>query len=140
VAAEKGLYVEFTDPRLNAILAARRAELQQARAQTRAAGRSGSFTPGPQPQQQQEKKGPTTPTIESVAPEIQRGQYTGKVIQVDTHFVYQDHGKEIVRHERERFASAPEPGDYVRITYRDGQMKAERVPDKTRTRDNDRGR
>lgn len=80
------------------------------------------------------------PTIESVAPEIQRGQYSGRVVQVDANFVYQDHGREIIRHDRERFASAPVPGAYLRITYRDDQMKAERVPEKTRTRDNDRGR
>jgi hypothetical protein len=138
VAAEKGLYVEFTDPRLNAILAARRAELQQARAQTRP-GMPDSQAPRPQPQGRKETTGPTMPTIESVAPEIQRGQYTGKVVQVDSHFVYQDHGKEIVRHERERFASAPASGDYIRITYRDGQVKAERVPEKARSRDSDRG-
>jgi len=133
VAAEKGLYVEFTDQRLNAIVAARRAELQQARAQTRP-DRPGGSVPRPQPQQK------STPVIESVAPEINRGQYSGKVVQVDSHFVYQDHGKEIIRHDRERFAAAPVPGDYLRITYHEGQMKAERVPDKSRTRSNDRGR
>jgi hypothetical protein len=139
VAAERGLYVEFIDPRLNAILAARRAELQQARAQTRP-GMPDSQAPRPQPQGRKETTGPTMPTIESVAPEIQRGQYSGRVVQVDANFVYQDHGREIIRHDRERFASAPVPGDCLRITYRDDQMKAERVPEKTRTRDNDRGR
>jgi len=135
VAAEKGLYVEFTDPRLNAILAARRAELQQARA-----GRPDGAVPRPQPQEQKQKTGPTRPAIESVAPETHRGQYSGLVVQVDAHFVYQDHGREIIRHDRERFAAAPVPGDYLRITYREGQMTAERKPDKTRIRDNDRGR
>ena len=122
VAAEKGLYVEFTEPKLNAIMAQRRAELQQARTR--------STTPAPRPR--------PVKTIDSVAPETSRGRYTGAVVGIDERYVYQDHGKEIIRHDIERFASAPAPGERIQISYQDGQMQAERVQEKGKTRENER--
>jgi|UPI00068EAE3A Large polyvalent protein-associated domain 7 len=122
IAAEKGLYVEFTEPKLNTLMAQRRAELQQARTR--------SIPPAPRPQ--------AVKTIESVAPETNHGRYTGSIVSIDARYVYQDHGKEIIRHDIERFASTPAPGERLQIVYRNGQMQAERVQEKGRTRGNER--
>jgi hypothetical protein len=115
VAAEKGLYVEFTDKRMNQVMATRRAELQQAR--TRPA-RPIMSPPTPR----------ATVNVDlnkgSVSPDTQRGRYTGQVVGVDEQHVYQSHGKETVRHELERFSAAPKVGERVRITYQDGRMTA----------------
>jgi hypothetical protein len=125
VAAEKGLWVEFTDQHLNQLMAARKAELQQTREKT---------------VEQSSQPAPTTPTIKppsilsSVAPNIDRGLYTGQVVGIDQRYVYQAQGKEIIRHDRNLFSTVPAQGEKIRIRYSGGQMKAEPVQRKDNTR------
>jgi hypothetical protein len=115
VAAEKGLWVEFTDQHLNQLMAARKAEVQQAREKT----------------VEQPKQVPTTPTIKppsvlsSLAPNTDQGFYTGQVVGVDNRYVFQAHGKDIIRHERNLFSTVPAQGEKIQISYKGGQMKAE---------------
>jgi len=124
VAAEKGLWVEFTDQALNALMATRKAELQQRRSQT---------VEQPQP-------APTTPTIKppsllsSLAPNTVLGFYTGEVVGIDSRYVYQTLGKDIIRHDRNLFKRVPAQGEKIRIGYSNGQMKVEPVQEKNKTR------
>lgn len=124
VAAEKGLWVEFTDQHLNQLMATRKAELQQAKEQT---------VEQPQP-------APTTLTIKppsvlsSLAPNTDRGLYIGLVVSVDKRYIYQTHGKDIIRHDRNLFSSVPAQGEKIRISYKGGQMKAELMQGKGNTR------
>jgi hypothetical protein len=125
VAAEKGLWIEFTDQHLNQLMAARKAELQQAKVKT---------VEQPQP-------APTTPTIKppsvlsSIAPNTDRGLYIGQVVGVDKRYVYQAHGKDIILHDRNLFNNVPAQGEKIRISYKSGQMKAEpQGKDNTRSR------
>ncbi len=119
VAAEKGLWVEFTDQHLNQRMAARKAELQQARAQTQTVEQ-------PQPSA-------TTPTaklpsvLSSLAANTELGRYTGPIVGVDQRYVFQAHGKDIIRHERSLFSTVPAVGENIRIRYSRGTMKAESV-------------
>ncbi len=114
VAAEKGLWVEFTDQHLNQLMAARKAELQQAREKM--------AVPPP---------APITPTVKppsvlsSLEPNTDRGLYTGQVVGIDKRYVYQAHGKDIIRHDRNLFSTVPAQGEKIRISYKGGQMKAE---------------
>lgn len=116
VAAEKGLWIEFTDQHLNQLMAARKAELQQARGKT---------------VEQSTQPVPTTPTIKppsvlsSLAPDTDRGHYTGPVVGIDQRYVYQAQGKDIIRHDRSLFSTVPAQGEKIRISYKGGQMKAE---------------
>jgi hypothetical protein len=115
VAAEKGLWIEFTDQQLNQLMAARKAELQQAREKT----------------VEQPKSAPITPTVKppsllsSIAPNTELGRYTGPIVGVDKRYVYQAHGKDIIRHDRNLFSAVPIQGEKIQISYKDGQMKAE---------------
>ncbi len=124
VAAEKGLWVEFTDQALNALMATRKAELQQRRSQT---------AEQPQPV-------PTTPTIKppsllsSLAPNTVLGFYTGEVVGIDSRYVYQTLGKDIIRHDRNLFKRLPAQGEKIRISYRQGEMEVEPVQEKNNTR------
>ena len=123
VAAEKGLWVEFTDQHLNQLMAARKAELQQAREKT--------VVP----------PAPITPTVKppsvlsSLEPNTDRGLYTGQVVGIDKRYVYQTHGKDIIRHDRNLFNTVPAQGEKIRISYKGGHMKAEvQGKDNTRSR------
>jgi hypothetical protein len=126
VAAEKGLWVEFTDQHLNQLMTARKAELQQGKAKTQTVEQ-------PQP-------APATPTIKSpsvlssVAPNTDLGLYTGQVVGIDKRYVYQAHGKDIIRHDRNLFSAVPAQGEKIRISYSRGKMKAEPVQRKDNTR------
>jgi len=121
VAAEKGLWVEFTDQHLNQLMVARKAELQQARAKT------------------VEHPQPVTPAVRppsvlsSLAPNTELGRYTGPIVGVDKRYVFQAHGKDIIRHERSLFSTVPAPGEKIRISYNRGKMKAEPVQGKDNT-------
>jgi hypothetical protein len=123
LAAEKGLWVEFTDQHLNQLMAARKAELQQTREKTI-------------------KQSPTTPTVKppsllsSIAPNTERGLYIGPVVGIDQRYVYQAQGKNIIRHERNLFSAVPTQGEKIQISYKGDQMKAER----TQSKDNSRSR
>jgi hypothetical protein len=125
VAAEKGLWIEFTDQYLNQIMAARKAELQEAKEKT---------------VEQSLQQVPTTPTIKplsvlsSLAPNTDTGLYTGQVVWIDKRYVYQAHGKDIIRHDRNLFSFVPAQGEKIRISYKGGQMKAEPVQGKDNTR------
>ena len=126
VAAEKGLWIEFTDPHLNQLMAARKAKLQQTR--EKSVGQSPQLAP-------------TTPTVKppsvlsSLEPNIDRGLYTGQVVGIDKRYVYQVHGKDIIRHDRNLFSTVPAQGEQIRISYKGGQMKAElQGKDNTRSR------
>jgi len=124
VAAEKGLWVEFTDQHLNQMMAARKTELQR-----------GKANPVEQPQ-----PAPTIPTVKppsvlsSLAPNTDRGLYTGQVVGIDKRYVYQTHGKDIIRHDRNLFSTVPAQGEQIRISYSRGKMKAEPVQRKDNTR------
>jgi len=124
VAAEKGLWVEFTDQHLNQLMAARKAEVQQAREITA----------------EQPRPAPTTSTakqpsvLSSIAPNTDQGRYTGQVVGIDKRYVYQMQGKDIIRHDRNLFGSIPAQGEKIRIIYKNGQMKVESVQGKDNTR------
>ena len=124
VAAEKGLWVEFTDQHLNQMMAARKTELQR-----------GKANPVEQPQ-----PAPTIPTVKppsilnSLAPNTDRGMYIGQVVNVDKRYVYQAHGKDIIRHDRNLFSHMPAHGEKIRISYKSGQMKVKPVQSKDNTR------
>jgi hypothetical protein len=124
VAAEKGLWVEFTDHALNELMATRKAELQQRRPQT---------VEQPQP-------APTTQTIKppsllsSLAPNTVLGFYTGEVVGIDSRYVYQTLGKDIIRHNLALFSRVPAQGEKIRISYRQGEMRVEPVQEKNNTR------
>jgi hypothetical protein len=121
VAAERGIGVEFADPRLQALMSGRKAEIEAERKPRKEV----KSTPGP---------APGSP----VEPNIWSGRYTGPIAAVDDEFVYQQHGRDIIRHARSRFSSAPAPGDTVRIMYLDERMTIEQG--KALKRENDRGR
>jgi hypothetical protein len=110
VAAECGIQVEFADPRLNAVMADRKAEIDAARAGGRQARVDTKIPPG-----------------NSVEPNTRSGRYTGPITAVDEEFVYQQHGRELVRHARSRFSPSTLPalGKIVRIMYLDEQMSIE---------------
>ena len=122
VAAEKGLWVEFTDQHLNQLMAARKTELQQAREKT-------AVPPAP-----------ITPTVKppsvlsSLEPNTDRGLYTGQVVGIDQRYVYQAQGKDIIRHDLNLFSAVPAQGKKIRISYSRGKMKAEPVQRKDNTR------
>jgi hypothetical protein len=107
-------------------MTARKAELQQGKAKTQTVEQ-------PQP-------APTTPTIKSpsvlssVAPNTDLGLYIGQVVGIDKRYVYQAHGKDIIRHDRNLFSSVPAQGEKIRISYSRGKMKAEPVQRKDNTR------
>jgi len=70
------------------------------------------------PQKAQEQP---APAIESKAPNTVHSRYTGEVEAVDAQHVYQRRGQDVIRHDRKHFNEAPEPGDQVQITYRQGK-------------------
>ncbi|MEI8209641.1 MAG: LPD7 domain-containing protein [Methylococcales bacterium] len=114
VAAEKGLWVEFTDQHLNQLMEARKAELQQAR-EKMAVPPPALITPTIKP----------SSVLSSLEPNTDRGLYTGQVVGIDKRYVYQAHGKDIIRHDRNLFSAVPIQGEKIRISYKGGQMKAE---------------
>jgi hypothetical protein len=126
VAAEKGLWVEFTDPHLNQLMAVRKAELQQARTNTVEQPKSfaKSVTPTSRPPN----------ILSSLAPNTELGRYTGQVVGVDKRYVFQVHGKDIIRHDRSLFSNVPAQGEKIRISYSRGTMKAEPVQGKDNRR------
>jgi hypothetical protein len=123
VAAEKGLWVEFTDQHLNQLMAARKAELQQAR-EKMAVPPSSPITSTVKPPS----------VLSSLEPNTDQGLYTGQVVGIDKRYVYQTHGKDIIRHDRNLFSTMPAQGEKIRISYKGGQMKAELAQDNTRSR------
>jgi hypothetical protein len=66
-------------------------------------------------------------------PNTQQGRYTGRVVSLDERYVYQEHGGQIVRHERRHFERLPQPGQDLRVQYRHGQAEIE--PAKSRQRE-----
>jgi hypothetical protein len=66
-------------------------------------------------------------------PNTQQGRYTGRVVAFDERYVYQEHGGQIVRHERRHFERPPQPGQDLRVQYRHGQAEIE--PAKSRQRE-----
>jgi hypothetical protein len=123
VAAEKGLWVEFTDHHLNQLMAARKAELQQAR-ENMAVPPAAPIIPTVKPPS----------VLSSLEPNTDRGLYTGQVVGIDKRHVYQAHGKDIIRHDRNLFSSVPAQGEKIRISYSRGKIKAEPVQLKDNTR------
>lgn len=124
VAAEKGLWVEFTDQQLNQLMTVRKAELQQARGETQTVEPAQPGTPT--------AKSPSV--LSSLAPNTELGRYTGPIVGVDKRYVFQAHGKDIIRHERSLFSTVPAPGEKIRISYSRGKMKAEPVQGKDNRR------
>jgi hypothetical protein len=124
VAAEKGLWIEFTDQHLNQLMTARKAELQQAMGKTQTVEPAQPGTPTAKP-----------PSIlSSIAPNTELGRYTGQVVDVDKRYVFQVHGKDIIRHDRSLFSNVPAQGEKIRISYSRGTMKAEPVQGKDNRR------
>jgi hypothetical protein len=121
VAAERGIGVEFADPRLQALMSGRKAEIEAERKPRKEV----KSTPGPAPKN-------------SVEPNTRAGRYTGPIAAVDEEYVYQQHGRDIIRHARSRFPAAPAPGDTVRIMYLDERITIEQG--KALKREKDRGR
>lgn len=62
-----------------------------------------------------------TPFMVSKAPNIKESRYTGDVHAVDQYFVYQQHGKDIIRHARKVFDEVPEIGEKVQVRYWQGE-------------------
>jgi hypothetical protein len=132
VAVERSLYVEFTDQRLSAFMAQRKTELEAGRTMGREA-------------RKEKGKGPQTVSVSSgdparrplVDPNTRSGRYTGLVTAVDDDFVYQEHGREVVRHARGRFSTVPLPGETLRIIYQDEQMTIQQDEAMARKRNRD---
>lgn len=133
IAADAGLKVEFTDQRLNKIMQDRRAELDAEKARQ---GEARKLAQDFAKQREQEKARPTEPqapaapqkaqeqpaqAIESKPANTVHSQYTGEVQALDDKHVYQRHGRDVIRHDRKQFNEAPEPGDQVKVTYRQGK-------------------
>jgi len=118
VAADKGLWVEFTDPQINQLMATRKAERQQGRAQTQTSNQPPTARP--------------PSVLNSAVANTELGRYTGQVVGIDQRYVFQAHEQQIIRHDRSLFSTVPAPGENVRISYRGGLLKAE--PVKTRSR------
>lgn len=133
VAAEAGLQVEFTDARLNRIMRERTAELAAEKARDQEArrvaqefakkqptgkgkGDAKDATRGPQKAQE-----PSAVPTDSKAPYTENGRYTGPVQAVDQNYVYQTHGRDTIRHERQHFKQLPKVGDQVQIAYKQGK-------------------
>lgn len=146
IAAEAGLKVEFSDQRLNKIMQERRAQLDAEKAseaearklaqdfakqreQEKAKAKEPAAPAGPQKAQEQ-----PAPAIESKAPNTVQGRYTGEVEAVDAQHVYQRRGQDVIRHDRKHFNEAPQPGDQVQVTYRQGKAT---VKNQGREIDND---
>lgn len=146
IAAEAGLKVEFSDQRLNKIMQERRAQLDAEKAreaearklaqdfakqreQEKAKAKEPAAPAGPQKAQEQ-----PAPAIESKAPNTEQGRYTGEVEAVDAQHVYQRRGQDVIRHDRKHFNEAPQPGDQVQVTYRQGKAT---VKNQGREIDND---
>ena len=124
VAAEKGLWIEFTDQHLNQLMTARKTELQQAMGKTQTVEPAQPGIPIAKP-----------PSIlSSIAPNTELGRYTGQVVGVDKRYVFQAHGKDIIRHDRSLFSNVPAQGEKIRISYSRGTMKAEPVQGKDNRR------
>lgn len=128
-----GLKVEFTDQRLNKIMQDRRAELDAEKARQ---GEARKLAQDFAKQREQEKARPTEPqapaapqkaqeqpaqAIESKEPNTVHSRYTGEVEAIDGKHVYQRHGRDVIRHDRKQFNEAPELGDQVQVTYRQGK-------------------
>ncbi|RWZ85637.1 MAG: hypothetical protein EO766_16345 [Hydrotalea sp. AMD] len=118
VAAEKGLRVSFTDPKLNELMTARKVEIAQEREKVA----QPTVTPKP------------PRVFNSIEPNTERSLYVGLVVSIDKKFVYQAHGNDFIRHDRSRFESLPELEEKIRIEYSRGQMKVELSNRGTRTR------
>ncbi|MDD2800081.1 MAG: hypothetical protein PHE96_01375 [Methylococcales bacterium] len=124
VAAEKGLWIEFTDQQLNQLMTARKAELQQAMGKTQTVEPAQPGIPTAKP-----------PSIlSSIAPNTELGRYTGQVVGVDKCYVFQAHDKDIIRHDRSLFSNVPTQGEKIQISYSRGTMKAEPVQGKDNRR------
>ena len=124
VAAEKGLWVEFTDQHLNQLMVARKAELQQARGKTQTVEPAQPGTPTAK----------TPSVLSSLEPNMDQALYIGQVVGIDKRYVYQTHGKDIIRHDRNLFSTVPAQGEKIQISYSLGKMKAELVQRKDNTR------
>ena len=137
VAAEAGLKVEFTDQRLNKIMQDRRAEIEGEKAREIEArklaqdfakerdqakqGKAKEAEPAPRQGPQKGQEAPALPPADSKPPYTKDGRYTGEVVAVDQNHVYQRHGRDTIRHDRQQFSEAPKPGDVVQVQYRQGQ-------------------
>lgn len=65
------------------------------------------------------------PTVaDSRAADKPDGRYTGEILSLDEHFVYQQTAQGIVHHRRDQFDELPQPGDEVRIRYRAGRVQS----------------
>lgn len=137
VAAEASLKVEFTDQRLNKIMQDRRAEIEGEKAREIEArklaqdfakqrdqdkqGKTKEAEPAPRQGPQKGQEAPALPPADSKPPYTKDGRYTGEVVAVDQNHVYQRHGRDTIRHDRQQFSEAPKPGDVVQVQYRQGQ-------------------
>lgn len=146
VAAEAGLRVEFSDPKLNRIMEARRVEIEAEKAREAEARRLGQefakqregAKQGEQASTQQKGQEQPAQAFESKAPNTQHSRYTGEVLAVDKQYVYQRYGRDTIRHDRSHFNEAPQPGDQVQVTYRQGKATVNNLG-REQERDNSRG-
>ena len=133
IAAEAGLKVEFSDQRLNKIMQERRAQLDAEKAREAEARKLAQDFAKQREQEKAKAKEPAAPAgpqkaqeqpaqaIESKEPNTVHSRYTGEVEAIDGKHVYQRHGRDVIRHDRKHFNEAPQPGDQVQVTYRQGK-------------------
>ena len=126
--------VEFTDERLNKIMADRKAEIEGDKARIAdARKRAQDFAKVREDAREKSRAAPLPPPApdaneappalltESKAPDTDRSQYNGEVQAVDDRYVYTRQGRDIIRHNRDIFRSAPKRGDAVKVTYENGK-------------------
>ena len=134
IAADAGMNVEFTDERLNKIMADRKAEIEGDKARIAdARKRAQDFAKVREDAREKSRAAPLPPPApdaneappalltESKAPDTDRSQYNGEVQAVDDRYVYTRQGRDIIRHNRDIFRSAPKRGDAVKVTYENGK-------------------
>jgi hypothetical protein len=137
-AAEAGMKVAFTDQRLNEIMLDRRAEIAahkaheaEARrlardfAKMRGTGEAKAAAQEVRASDARRGSAAAAPS-DSKAPHAD-GRYTGEVVAVDKNYVYQRHGRDTIRHDRNQFNEAPKLGDTVQVQYRDGRATVKNV-------------
>lgn len=150
VAADAGLKIEFSDQRLNQLVQDRRAELEAMKTRDAEARRlAQDFA------KQREKKSAAVPSAkvnesrneapalraqiaDGKQPNTEQSRYTGEVVAVDETAVYQQHGRDTIKHDRTQFSELPKPGEQIQVVYQQGKANVKNLGSE-QDRDRDSG-
>jgi hypothetical protein len=133
IAAEAGLKVEFSDQRLNKIMQDRRAELDAEKARQAEARKLAQDFAKQREQEKAKAKEPASTCSASEGPGTARAGHREQGTKHRTQPLHRrggSHrrkacvpaaGRDVIRHDRKQFNEAPQPGDQVQVTYRQGR-------------------